>query len=85
VPASPPVSSIATRGFNSSQLDVERLRERAAYYRCEAERAHYRARLYYRAMATHLEREIVELERVIKGDAFQVTETQSRRDFEKRP
>lgn len=49
--------------------DTEHLRSRAAYYRREAARAEQRSRfLFCRALATHLEREAVELERITKSD-----------------
>jgi hypothetical protein len=50
-------------------IAIARLRSRAAYYRREAARAHNRPRLVlYRALATHLEREAIELERIKKRD-----------------
>jgi hypothetical protein len=54
----------------TSQDYIERLRLRAAYYHREAARSRQRARLIYcRALASHLEREAVELERLIKSEA----------------
>jgi hypothetical protein len=50
-------------------ISTRRLRSRAAYYRREAARARTRPRLvFYRALATHLEREAIELERIKKRD-----------------
>ena len=54
--------------FVSIQHEIERLRSRAAYYRREATRAEERARLIYcRALASHLEREAIELELVTRS------------------
>jgi hypothetical protein len=50
----------------TTESEIERLRSRAAHYRREATRARRRARLIFcRALASHLEREAIELERVI--------------------
>jgi hypothetical protein len=50
--------------------NIDRLRARAAHYRLEAARAKTRNRLIYcRALATHLENEALELERVIRSNA----------------
>jgi hypothetical protein len=55
--------------FMDARLNVHGLRSRAAYYRQEAALARQRARLVVcRALASHLEREAAELERVIKGN-----------------
>lgn len=49
--------------------DIDRLRTRAAHYRREAARAQTRNRLIYcRALASHLEREALELERVVRSN-----------------
>jgi len=51
-----------------AKLDIERLRARAAHYRRQAARAKTRNCLIYcRALATHLDREALELERVIRS------------------
>jgi hypothetical protein len=53
-----------------SKHDIDRLRARAAHYRREAARANTRSRLIYcRALANHLDREALELERVIKSNS----------------
>jgi len=53
-----------------TRQDIERLRARAATYLREAEQAQLRAQFFYcRALATHLEREADELERLIESDA----------------
>ena len=50
--------------------DIDRLRARAAHYRRKAARAKTRTHLIYcRALARHLENEVVELERVIRSKA----------------
>jgi len=50
--------------------DIDRLRARAAHYRRETARAKTRNSLIYcRALATHLENEALELERVIRSNA----------------
>jgi hypothetical protein len=49
---------------------IDRLRARAAHYHREAARAKTRNRsIYCRALATHLENEALELERVIRSNA----------------
>jgi hypothetical protein len=79
----------------STQHEIERLRLRAAYYHREAARSRRRKRLIYcRALASHLEREAIELERVIKirsssapvaGDIPQSPAELSRGDDEQGP
>jgi hypothetical protein len=57
------------------QQDIERLRSRAAYYRREAAQSRQRTRLVYcRALAWHLEREAVELERVLNSSLSSTAE-----------
>src|SRR5262249_31401534 len=53
-----------------SKHDIDRFRARAAHYRREAARAKTRSRLIYcRALADHLDREALELERVFKSNS----------------
>ena len=50
----------------SAQDDIERLRSRAAHYRCEAALARDRAQVfYYRAFAADLEDTAIDLERLV--------------------
>jgi hypothetical protein len=61
------------RGFIAHMIardDIDRLRARATHYRREAARSKTRNRLIYcRALATHLESEALELERLIRSYA----------------
>jgi hypothetical protein len=60
----------------STLSDIERLRLRAAFYRCEAAMADHRPRfIYCRAVAQHLEDEATELERALKSDCSKSPET----------
>jgi hypothetical protein len=60
-----------------TQREIERLRARAAHYREKAIRTRQRAWLIYcRALASHLEREAIELEHVV-GRASQQSKAPS--------